>query len=146
MKKLIITIIVILIYLPGFAQEKANPFCTNKIYIKEWSRELNDLVHNVMHIYGFEKIRVDVHPMPKDSNRKQMIEGDLEINGDEYTWKGETHKGSDVSYRKRGFEIEAYKESKKLAYNLRTKTMIEDQVENKHLEHNHNHDAIAKNK
>jgi len=48
---------------------------------------------------------------------KQMLDGDLEVHGHAYEWKGEIY--TDISYRKRHHEQEAYKESKKLAFILR---------------------------
>ncbi len=149
-------LLILLIYLPlqSNAQvtkvEDVKPFCTNHVHVKTGDRELHDIVHDVLHVYDFQDLTIDVYRMPSGSNHKamvtregekhfkiylepsghysnallheawhikQMLEGDLEVHGHAYEWKGKIY--TDIAYRKRHHEQEAYKESKKLASILR---------------------------
>ena len=69
-----------------------------KIYVTPNGQYTKALLHEAWHI-------------------KQMLDGDLEVHGHAYEWKGEIY--TDIAYRKRHHEQEAYKESKKLAFILR---------------------------
>ena len=149
-------LLILLIYLPlhSIAQltnaEDVKPFCSNHVHVKTGDRELHDIVHDVLHVYDFQDLTIDVYRMPSGSDYKamvtrvgekhfkiylqptghyskallheawhikQMLDGDLEVHGHAYEWKGEIY--TDIAYRKRHHEQEAYKESKKLAFILR---------------------------
>ena len=67
---------VLILFIPSvmFAQvEKIKPFCSNQVHIKNGDRELQKLTHDILHIYGFENLKVEIYRLPSSSKYKATV-------------------------------------------------------------------------